>query len=124
MEADHINAQELRVFVSLIVRRCRSAANAGRRIVALLDNLAATGAAAKGRSSSRRMNRLLRRLGAFLMAADVYIAPKYVPSGVNPADPPSRHRSLRAWRARKLRARQTALGAIASARILKPRPKT
>ena len=105
MEADHINAQELRVFVSLIVRRCRSAANTGQRIVGLLDNLAATGAAAKGRSSSRRMNRLLRRLGAFLMAADVYIAPKYVPSGVNPADPPSRHRSLRAWRARKLRTR-------------------
>ena len=103
MEPDHINAQELRVFVGLIVRRCRSAANAGQRLVGLLDNQAVTGAAAKGRSSSRRMDRLLRRLGAFLMAGDVYIAPKYVPSGVNPADPPTRHRSLRAWLRRKRR---------------------
>ena len=97
MEPDHINAQELRVFVGLVVRRCRSAANSGQRLVALLDNQPATGAAAKGRSSSRRLNRLLRRLGAFLMAAEVYIAPKYLPSAVNPADPPSRRRSLRAW---------------------------
>jgi hypothetical protein len=103
MEPDHINAQELRVFVSLVVRRCRSAANAGQRLVALLDNQAATGAAAKGRSSSRRMNRLLRRLGAFLMAADLYIAPKYLPSAVNPADPPSRRKSLIAWLARARR---------------------
>ena len=106
MEPDHINAQELRVFVNLVVRRCRSAANAGQRLVALLDNQAASGAAAKGRSSSRRMNRLLRRLAAFLFAADVYIAPRYVPSGVNPADPPSRRRSLLAWIARARRGGQ------------------
>ena len=37
---------------------------------------------------------------AFLLAADVYLAPKYIPSAVNPADPPSRRRSLRAWLAR------------------------
>ena len=49
LEPDHINAQQLRVFVSLIVRRCRSAANAGQRLVGLLDNQAATGAAAKKR---------------------------------------------------------------------------
>ena len=104
LEIDHINAQELRVFVSLVVRRCRAAANAGQRLVALLDNQAASGAAAKGRSSSRRMNRLLRRLAAFLMAADLYIAPLYIPSAVNPADPPSRRQSLRAWLARKRRA--------------------
>ena len=104
MESDHINAQELRVFVNLVVRRCRSAANAGQRLVALLDNQAASGAAAKGRSSSRRMNRLLRRLAAFLFAADLYIAPRYVPSGVNPADPPSRRRSLLAWLERARRA--------------------
>ena len=104
LEIDHINAQELRVFVSLVVRRCRAAANAGQRLVALLDNQAASGAAAKGRSSSRRMNRLLRRLAAFLMAADLYIAPLYIPSAVNPADPPSRCQSLRAWLARKRRA--------------------
>ena len=100
MEVDHINAQELRALVGLITRRCRSSANFKQRLVALLDNLAACGAAAKGRSSSRRMNRLLRRLGAFLLAADVYIAPRYIASAVNPADPPSRRRSLRAWLAR------------------------
>ena len=97
MDADHINAQELRAFVGLIARRCRSSANFKQRLVALLDNLAACGGAAKSRSSSRRMNRLLRRLGAFLLAADIYIAPRYIPSAVNPADPPSRRRSLRAW---------------------------
>ena len=97
MDADHINAQELRALVGLIARRCRSSANFKQRLVALLDNLAACGGAAKGRSSSRRMNRLLRRLGAFLLAADIYIAPRYIPSAVNPADPPSRRRSLRAW---------------------------
>ena len=100
MEVDHINAQELRALVGLITRRCRSSANFKQRLVALLDNLAACGAAAKGRSSSRHMNRLLRRLGVFLLAADVYIAPRYIASAVNPADPPSRRRSLSAWLAR------------------------
>ena len=87
---DHINYLELRALVGLITRRCRSSANFGLRLVALLDNQAACGAAAKRRSSSKRLNRLLRRLCAFLLAADVYLALKYIPSAVNPADPPSR----------------------------------
>ena len=49
-------------------------------------------------------DRLLRRLGAFLMAADLDSAPGYIPSDVNPADPPSRRRSLLAWLAQKRRA--------------------
>ena len=85
--------------VGLITRRCRSSANFKQRLVVPLENLVACGAAAKGRSSSRRINQL-RRLGAFLLAADVYIAPRYIASAVNPADPPSRRRSLRAWLAR------------------------
>ena len=97
MNADHINAQELRSLLSLITRLCRSSANFKQRLVALLDNLAACGTAAEGRSSSRRMNRLLRRLGAFMLAADIYFAPRYIPSAVNPADPSPRRRSLRAW---------------------------
>ena len=52
------------------------------------------------------MNRLLRRLTAFLLAADLYVAPRYIPSGVNPADPPSRRRSLLAWIARARRGGQ------------------
>ena len=48
MDADHINAQELRAFVGLIARRCRSSANFKQRLVALLDNLAACGGAAGG----------------------------------------------------------------------------
>ena len=95
MEPDHTNAQELRVFVNFVVRRCRGAAAAGQRLVALLDNQAATGAAAKGRSSSRRMNRLLRRS---LHRAEVHRL------GCEPADPPSRRRSLRAWMRARMRA--------------------
>jgi len=101
---DHINILELAALVGFVTRRCRSASNFHQRIVAFLDNQAACGAVAKGRSSSRRMNRLLRRLAAHLFAADVYLAPRYLASDVNPADPPSRRWSLRAWQVRKRRA--------------------
>ena len=70
-----------------ITRRCRSSANVDQRLVALLDNKAACGAVAKGRSSSKRVNCLLRRLCAFVLVADVYLAPKYIPSAVNPCWP-------------------------------------
>ncbi|CAE7224096.1 unnamed protein product [Symbiodinium sp. CCMP2592] len=98
-ETSHVNLQELRAW-----RRemCRIAASGGHRnciIVALNDSRVVVGAVAKGRSSSVRLNNLLRGALPHLILGGVSGAVLWIETAANPADHPSRFRPLPAPRA-------------------------
>ncbi len=86
----HINVLEGEAYILLLKWFLRSVARHGKRTAALLDSKVWLGAAAKGRSSSRALNRLCRRAGALIMAGDLDMCLIFVPSVENPSDAPSR----------------------------------
>ena len=71
----------------------------------LLDAKAIIGALQKGRSSSRKLGRLLQKAGAYTMACDFAPRFPYVPTEDMPADAPSRGVRARPTRRRVLKKR-------------------
>ena len=94
----HINVLELLAYYNSLKWRARSTARHGTRFLALLDSQVVASIAARGRSSSRRLAPVLRRLNALCLAAGLYPIVAYVDTDDNPADVPSRW----AWLARRL----------------------
>ena len=92
----HINEYELLTVLQGIKWRCRAKRRLGRRFCVLVDSQVTLSVAAKGRSSSFRLNRILRRLDAYVLASFSLPFYGYVSSGKNPADKPSRKK----WRPR------------------------
>ena len=90
----HINVQELRAVRTLVRRLARAARTPIRQVVGI-DSAVVCGALAKGRASSRDLNRHLRSFVAEQLFADVYLGVLGVPSKRNPADAPSRRRATR-----------------------------
>ena len=62
----------------------------GRRIIFFLDSQSLLGAVVKGRSSSRRLNHLCRKMAAFFLTSQIKPSFLWIPSQFNPADGPSR----------------------------------
>ena len=62
----------------------------GRRVLILIDSMAALGVVSKGRSSCSALLRLSRQICAVALAFSIYPVVRYIPSEVNPADGPSR----------------------------------
>ena len=62
----------------------------GRRIIFFLDSQSLLGAVVKGRSSSRRLNRLCRKMAALFLVSQIKPSYIWIPSQFNPADVPSR----------------------------------
>ena len=88
----HINELELRALFSLLRKLARSSGNIGMRFAVLVDSLVVLGIGAKGRSCSRLLNSILRRLNALVLSSGFYVFFGYVASNANPADEPSRCR--------------------------------
>ena len=82
----HINELELATVAALIKHRGRSSAHFRRRWILIVDSMVTRGALAKGRSPSRRLNRLLRRSAAALLATDSYLFPLWTISRWNFSD--------------------------------------
>ena len=57
------------------------------------------GAVSKGRSSSRMINFLLRKLGFWCPAYDIALELVWVPTWANPADASSRNKPIKSWHA-------------------------
>lgn len=68
-DSEHINLLEVRAAHLTLRWRCRSPARIGSRFFHLLDSQVALAVLCKGRSSSYKMNRVLRRVGALTVAA-------------------------------------------------------
>ena len=69
-----------------------------RRVLCLVDSRVVLGSVCKVRSSSRRVNFRLRRLGGLLLANNLSLDLCWVPSWANPSDAPSRFYSVSKWR--------------------------
>ena len=69
-----------------------------QRILCCVDSRVVLGAVTKGRSSSRKLNHVLRKLAYECLASSLTVDLLWVPSWANPADAPSRHFSLERWR--------------------------
>lgn len=87
---DHINSLELRSLVHSVEWRASHLHEFSFRIFHLTDSYVAMSVVSKGRSSSRMLKPLLRRLAAVLMAFDLHLVICHVESSENPTDAASR----------------------------------
>lgn len=87
---EHINILELRAYLQAVRWRCRRPGGHSVRFLHLLDSQVVLAVATKGRSSSRRLNNVLRKLSALLVANNLHPLLAWVESELNPADAPSR----------------------------------
>ena len=88
----HININEIWVYkisVKSLVRRCYNT-----RATALLDSRVMIGAAAKGRSSSFAISRILQGCLGYVLGSDLYSSLLHVYSGDNIADNPTRGKDV------------------------------
>ena len=65
------------------------------RVVVLVDSFVCKGATSKGRSSSRSLSSILRKVNARLVAFGIYLCVVFVPTRWNTADDPTRDVQLR-----------------------------
>eukprot|EP00971_Amphidinium_carterae_P195176 3873124-Amphidinium_carterae.1 len=93
----HINILELRAVFVLLQRLIKQGIHYCR-LVLLCDSLVAVSVLAKGRSSSRRLNFIVRRISALLLSYRITLDVVWVPTWANPSDAPSRGVPLRAWK--------------------------
>ena len=89
----HINILELSAVVRLASKLVKDKV-AGRLIV-FVDSNVVRCAGNKGRSSSKALLVLLKKLGALSVGGGLYINLVYSPTRLNPADDPTRHRPIR-----------------------------
>ena len=87
---EHINVLELQALLGAFRWRARRREGLSGRVIHFCDSQVAIAAACKGRSSSRRLHRLLCRLSALVLATSCHPFYTYVRSATNPADRPSR----------------------------------
>ncbi|CAK0846241.1 unnamed protein product [Prorocentrum cordatum] len=97
----HINVRELQAALAALRWRARAARRHCSRWLHLVDSQVVAAIITKGRSSSARLQPMLRRWAAVAVAADMYPLIGYIVSENNPADEPSR----KLWRGSRLRGR-------------------
>ena len=91
-KSGHINVNEARTYKSFIKSVSRSEPNS--RIVGLLDSRVTIGAAAKGRSSSAAIGRILKGCVGYIIAGNIYPGLLHCSSKQNRSDGPSRDRAI------------------------------
>ena len=92
----HINLLELESLISLL-RRIRREGIRTRRILVFVDSRVVLGAVSKGRSRSRKVNFIFRKLGFWCLAFVIALELVWVPTWPNPADAPSRSKTIGSW---------------------------
>ena len=91
-KAGHINVLECRTYKTWLKHCARCHPNS--RLVALLDSRVTLGAAAKGRSSSFALSRVLQGSLGYVLGGGLYPGGLHVESTKNRSDGPSRNRSV------------------------------
>ena len=87
---NHINIEEDVAVIRYLRWVLRSKQRFRHRVVLLVDSKVALGAIAKGRSSSKPLNALVRRVAALCFAGCLVLHCVFIPTKHNPADWPSR----------------------------------
>ena len=93
-KGEPINRGELRA-VRTAVRRLLRGGHFGVRQIVGIDSSVVEGVLAKGRSSSRELNLLLRSMAADMLVGDIQLGVLPLASKDNPADEPSREKRVR-----------------------------
>ena len=88
--AEHINLLELRAILRTLEWRARTASFHSCRCPHLSDSQICLAVLVKGRSSSRKVNRILRRIASLCIALELFPLWSWISSRLNPADKPSR----------------------------------
>ena len=88
------NVVEFRTIVALLKHLARTKAAFNRRVLVVTDNLAALSVICKGRSSRRSMLGSARKLASLCLSTGIRLVMRWVPSGRNWADGPSRQRLI------------------------------
>ena len=91
---EHINALELRAYLSMLRWRTRRGQRF-KRFLHLKDSQVNLAILAKGRTSAVRLAPILERASALIIVARLFPIGAYCPTKENPADDPSRLRRLR-----------------------------
>ena len=86
----HINELELRAVLTTLSWRLQRKKHLQCRFVHLVDSLVVLHCLSRGRSSSRKLRRVLSQINALLLCGDVHPVWAYVSTKQNPADRPSR----------------------------------
>ena len=89
----HINLQEMAAVIDEVQLRISQGLRRSR-VVIIIDSRVVVGAIAKGRSSSKPLNAMLRKLSMSCMCARVQLRVVWASTTANPADAPSRHCEL------------------------------
>ena len=87
---EHINLLELRALIHTFEWRLRKSAFGDCRPLHLTDSQVALSVSVKGRSSSRRLNNLLKKFAVLQVGGGIFPLLAWVESEANPADAPSR----------------------------------
>ena len=88
--SDHINSRELRSIIHSVEWRIKHLKECEVRIFHLTDSYVCMSIVSKGRTSSKMLQPLLRRLSATLLAFNIYLLVSHVESTDNPTDHDSR----------------------------------
>ena len=89
----HINLLELKSAERLVETQVKRLTS--MRFLSLVDSNVSRGALGKGRSASRAVMAILRRINSTLVAGDLYMVNPFCPTRLNVADDPTRDRDLR-----------------------------
>ena len=88
-QPEHINCLEMRAILTAIKWRICHHHHVGTRLLHLTDSLVALRCLSRGRSSSRKLRRVVCRTNALLLAGSCQALWGYVHTDQNPADKPS-----------------------------------
>ena len=86
----HINLLEVRAFLYFLLHESESVRFGAKRFLHVFDSQVAAAVVAKGRSSSTKLNALLKRIAAVLLATDAYPFALWTLSKWNYSDQASR----------------------------------
>lgn len=87
---EHITLLEGRGVIASLRHKLRSTSEFGHKHLHFCDNMSMTLLLSKGRSGTYSMLRVCRRIACLLLAADCFLAVRWIPSERNIADGPSR----------------------------------
>ena len=104
----HINFLELQAVINSLQWRLRKISAHRTRVLHLVDSQVVASIIAKGRTSSFRLRKALKRLNALLLCSGVTLSVAYVHTTDNPADIPSRWSSPKIVKNEKQNARALA----------------